>query len=73
MKAKPISNPNIPDDLSGVQYEIIMIVSHLYTALEHISRHDAKYLTDAGRANIRRTQSEIQKLRLKLLDHFKSR
>lgn len=37
---------------------------HLYTNLEHIVSNDARNLSDSGRANLRRAQSAIQKLRL---------
>ena len=37
---------------------------HLYTNLEFIVTHDARNLSDSGRANIRRAQTAIQKMKL---------
>jgi signal transduction histidine kinase len=37
---------------------------NLYTSLEYVTSHDARHLSDAGKANVRRAQSAIQKLRL---------
>jgi len=40
----------------------------LYTNLEYIATHDASQLSNTGRANIRRAQSAIQKLKLQTDD-----
>lgn len=37
---------------------------HLYTSMEYIISNDARQLSDAGRANIRRAQASIQKMKL---------
>jgi len=39
-------------------------LKHLYTSFEFIATNDARNLTNNGRANIRRAQSAIQKLKL---------
>jgi signal transduction histidine kinase len=37
---------------------------NIYTSLEYIARQDASHLTDVGKANVRRAQASIQKLKL---------
>jgi signal transduction histidine kinase len=39
-------------------------LKHLYTSMEFIINNDAKNLSDAGKANIRRAQAAIQKMKL---------
>ena len=39
-------------------------LKHLYNSMEFIINNDAKNLSDAGKANIRRAQSAIQKMKL---------
>ncbi|HEY0432362.1 MAG TPA: ATP-binding protein [Chitinophagaceae bacterium] len=39
-------------------------LKHLYNSMEFIISNDAKHLSDAGKANIRRAQASIQKMKL---------
>lgn len=50
---------------------IVEIIEHIYLCLEHIARHEARNFSDAGKANLRRAQGGLQKLRLILLDKNK--
>lgn len=47
-----------------VTNEYIETLRHLYTSLEFIISNDGKNLSDAGKANVRRAQAAIQKMKL---------
>jgi light-regulated signal transduction histidine kinase (bacteriophytochrome) len=47
-----------------VTNEYIETLRHLYTSLEYVISNDAKNLSDTGKANVRRAQAAIQKMKL---------
>lgn len=55
---------NNPRDMGG----LIERLEKVYTNLEYISVHDAEHFSNTGKANLRKAQSEIQRIRLSLYD-----
>ena len=56
---------------SEFQKEIVQELGRIYTALECIATNSSFTLSDKGRVNMRRVQASLQKIRLRLMDHFK--
>ena len=56
---------------SEFQKEIVQELGRIYTALEYIATNRSFTLSDKGRVNMRRVQASLQKIRLRLMDHFK--
>lgn len=50
---------------------VIESIEHVYLCLEHIARNEAHNFSDSGKANLRRAQARLQRLRLLLLNKEK--
>ena len=65
-----VVNPHFtPDEVN----ELVAKISGIYTSLEYIIMKDGMKLHDSSKANMRRSQAEIQKIRLKLLDSLQDK
>lgn len=53
--------------------EMVTKVSVVYTSLEYVVMKDGTKLCDASKANMRRAQADIQRIRLKLLDSLEEK
>lgn len=62
---------DIPQKYYQFRESVIESNEHVYIYLEHIARHETHNFSDSGKANLRMTQTRLQRLRLLLLDKEK--
>ncbi len=63
-----IFEPGPIDGFDIEEQQIVERIEKTYVFLEHLARTEAKFFSDAGRGNLRKAQSELQRIRLWLYD-----